>query len=202
MKFLILTLGVLLLGAGLKAQDITSLYTDIKAHQVGDVLSVIVAERTNANRESKSTSQLNSQIGMEAGSKGNISDFLPVFGGSGTFKSKHNGQDGTSQADRLTGRLSVRIVKKLDNGMFEIKGERKLNVNGEENLMKLHGYVRPRDITAANTIYSYNIADAQIVYRKSGLGQSFIKTKSIVKFITFSLAGLMVAASTGYFMFK
>ncbi len=202
MKVVMVLLGLILSVFGLRAQDITSLFTDIKAHQVGDVLSVIVAERTNANRESKSTSQLNSQIGLEAGSKGNISDFLPVFGGSGTFKSKHNGQDGTSQADRLTGRLSVRIVKKLDNGMFEIKGERKLNVNGEENLMKLHGYVRPRDITSANTIYSYNIADAQIVYRKTGLGQSFIKTKSIVKFITFSLAGLMVAASTGYFMFK
>lgn len=202
MKFMTVFLTVILGVSLSSAQSLTSLYTDIKAHQVGDVLSVIVAERTNANRESKSTSQLNSEIGMEAGSKGNIADFLPIFGGSGSFKSKHNGQDGTSQADRLTGRLSVRIVKKLDNGMFEIKGERKLNVNGEENLMKLHGFVRPRDISSANTVYSYNIADAQITYRKTGLGQSIIKTKSIVKFITFSLAGLMVAASTGYFMFK
>lgn len=194
---------VFLLGFTLvRAQDITSLYTDIKAHQVGDVLSVILVERSNASRESKSNSQLNSEIGMEAGSKGNIADFLPVFGGSGSFKSKHNGQDNTSQSDRLTGRMAVRIVEKADNGMLKIKGERKLNVNGEENLMKLEGYVRPRDITSANTVYSYNIADARITYRKTGLGQSFIKTKSIVKFITFSLAGLMVAASTGYFMFK
>ncbi len=198
MLFLTLILGMNLLGA----QDIASLYTDIKAHQVGDVLSVILVERSNASRESKSNSQLNSQIGMQAGSKGNITDFLPVFGGSGSFNSKHNGQDNTSQSDRLTGRMAVRIVEKADNGMLKIKGERKLNVNGEENLMKLEGYVRPRDITSANTVYSYNIADARITYRKTGFGQSFIKTKSVVKMITFSLASLMVAASAGYFMFK
>jgi flagellar L-ring protein precursor FlgH len=183
-------------------QEISSLFTDVKAHQVGDVISVIIAERANASRESKSSSQLNSEIGVNAGSKGNIADFLPVFGGSGSFKSKHNGQDGTSQADRLSGRLSVRIVEKTENGLFKIKGERKLNVNGEENLMKLEGYVRPRDITSANTVFSYNIADARITYRKTGIGQSFLKTKTLTKWFTFAVAGLMVAASTGYFVFK
>ncbi len=202
MKLMIIFLTVLMGFQLSVAQDIASLYTDIKAHQVGDVISVILVERSNASRESKSNSQLNSQINMEAGSKGNIADFLPVFGGSGSFNSKHNGQDNTAQSDRLTGRLAVRIVEKADNGMFKIKGERKLNVNGEENLMKLEGFVRPRDISSANTVFSYNIADAHITYRKTGLGQSILKTKSIVKFITFSLAGLMVAASTGYFMFK
>ncbi len=186
----------------LQGQEISSLFTDVKAHQVGDVLSVIIAERANASRESKSNSQLNSEIGVNAGSKGNIADFLPIFGGSGSFKSKHNGQDATAQADRLTGRLSVRIVEKTENGLFKIKGERKLNVNGEENLMKLEGYVRPRDITSANTVFSYNIADARITYRKTGIGQSFLKTKTLTKWFTFAVAGLMVAASTGYFVFK
>ncbi len=202
MKSAIIILVVIAGFTCLKAQTISSLYTDIKAHQVGDVLSVVIVERSNASRESKSNSQLNSEIGMDAGSKGNIANFLPVFGGSGSFNSKNNGQDATSQNDRLTGRLAVRIVKKADNGMFQIKGERKLNVNGEENLMKLEGYVRPRDITSANTVFSYNIADAHITYRKAGLGQSFLKTRTITKFISFALAGLMVAASTGYFVFK
>ncbi len=197
------TLMMLILSVALGlAQTLPSLYSDIKAHQVGDVLSVIIVENANASRQSKSNSKLNSEIGMGAKSSGNIANFLPVFGGSGSFNSKHQGEDGTSQSDRLTGRISVRIVEMTENGMFKIKGERKLNVNGEENLMKLEGYVRPRDITSANTVYSYNIADARITYRKTGLGQSFIKTRTVTKFLSFALAGLMVAASTGYFVFK
>ncbi|NOX90054.1 MAG: flagellar basal body L-ring protein FlgH [Calditrichaeota bacterium] len=186
----------------LSAQQLQSLYSDIKAYRVGDVLSVIIVENANASRQSKSSSQLNSEVGIDAKSGGNIADFLPVFGGSGGFSSKHQGQDGTSQSDRLTGRLSVRIVEQTENGMFKIKGERKLNVNGEENLMKLEGFVRARDITSANTIYSYNIADARITYRKTGITQSFLKTRAITKIFTFAVAGLMVAASTGYFIFK
>ncbi len=195
-------LFVLMLVGALSAQQIPSLYTDIKAHQVGDVLSVIVVEKADASRQSRSKSSLNSQIGMDAKSSGNIANFLPVFGGSGSFNSKNQGEDGQSQSDRLTGRISVRIVEKTESGMFKIQGERKLNVNGEENLMKLEGYVRPRDITASNTVYSYNIADARITYRKSGLTHGFIKTRTVTKMITFALAGLMVAASTGYFVFK
>lgn len=199
MRTIILILGLI---AFSMAQGIPSLYSDIKAHQVGDVLSVIIVENANASRQSKSDSKLSSEIGMDAKSSGNIADFLPVFGGSGSFNSRHQGQDGTAQSDRLTGRISVRIVEQTENGMFKIQGERKLNVNGEENLMKLEGFVRPRDITSANTVYSYNVADARITYRKSGLGQSFLKTRTITKVFSFALAGLMVAASTGYFVFK
>ncbi|HHE54156.1 MAG TPA: flagellar basal body L-ring protein FlgH [Caldithrix abyssi] len=199
MKIIILIFGLI---ACSMAQAIPSLYSDIKAHQVGDVLSVIIVENANASRQSKSNSKLSSEIGMDAKSSGNIADFLPVFGGSGSFNSKHQGEDGTAQSDRLTGRISVRIVEQTENGMLKIQGERKLNVNGEENLMKLEGFVRPRDITSSNTVYSYNIADARITYRKSGLGQSFLKTRTITKVLSFALAGLMVAASTGYFVFK
>ncbi len=196
--FVFILIGTLLASA----QTITSLYSDIKAHQVGDVLSVIIVEKANATRQSKSNSKLRSETGVEAKSSGNIADFLPVFGGSGSFDSKHQDEDGSAQSDRLTGRISVRIVEKTENGMLKIKGERKLNINGEENLMKLEGFVRPRDITATNTVYSYNIADAKITYRKSGLGQSYIKTRTVTKVLSFALAGLMVAASAGYFVFK
>ncbi|WP_457566496.1 flagellar basal body L-ring protein FlgH [Caldithrix abyssi] len=199
MKSILIVLAVSALSF---AQAIPSLYSDIKAHHVGDVLSVIIVENANASRQSKSNSKLNSEIGMNAKSSGNIADFLPVFGGSGGFQSRHQGEDGTSQSDRLSGRISVRIVEQTENGMFKIKGERKLNVNGEENLMKLEGYVRPRDISSANTVYSYLIADARITYRKTGIGHKFIQTRTVTKILSFALAGIMVAASAGYFAFK
>lgn len=183
-------------------QDVGSLYADIKAAEVGDVLSVIIVETANASRESKSNSTSQSDMKVGASTSGNIVDFLPVFGGGSELSSNYTGADGTEQKDRLTGRITVMIVEKSQNGLFKIKGERRLNVNGEENLMELEGYVRAKDITTENTVYSYNIADAQITYRKGGLTDGFIKQGTMTKMFTWLIGGLMVAASAGYFAFK
>ncbi len=203
MKHLYVVFGILFVYFGaLNAQMGQSLFTDIKAHQVGDVLSVIIMENANASRESKSRASSASEAGIEASSSGNIASFLPIFGGNGKINSDYKGEDGTQQNDRLTGRITVRIVEKLDNGTLRIKGEREIGVNGKENLMKLEGFIRPRDITTENTVYSYNIADAKITYRKSGINNALLAPGTTTKFFTWLLGGLMVAASAGYFAFK
>lgn len=180
----------------------TSLFTDMKARQVGDVLTVIIVENANASRVSKSNSSSATDVKLDAAAKGNVANFLPVFGGSSSMGSNYKGQDGTEQNDRLQGKISVRIIEKTANGVFKVKGERKLGVNGTDNLMRLEGYVRPRDITTENTVYSYNVAEAKITYRKGGLTDGFISPGTTAKVFTWLIGGLTVAAATGYFVFK
>lgn len=184
------------------AQAIGSLYADIKASEVGDVLTVIIVESANASRESKSKSQSRAEMQAGASASGNLADFLPLFGGGSNISSNYAGSDGTEQRDRLTGRITVRIVEKTESGMFKIKGERKLGVNSEENLMQLEGYVRPKDINTDNSILSYNIADAKITYRKSGITNKLLGQGTLSKAFTWIVGGLMVAAGAGYFAFK
>lgn len=184
------------------AQSIGSLYADIKASEVGDVLTVIIVESANASRESKSKSQSKAEMQAGASASGNLADFLPLFGGGSNISSNYAGSDGTEQRDRLTGRITVRIVEKTESGMFKIKGERKLGVNSEENLMQLEGYVRPKDINTDNSIFSYNIADAKITYRKSGITNKLLGQGTLSKTFTWIVGGLMIAAGAGYFAFK
>ncbi len=184
----------------LKAQ--TSLFADMKAAKVGDVLTVIIVENANASRTSKSNSSSATNMSLDAAAKGNVAKFLPVFGGSSSMGSNYKGQDGTEQNDRLNGRISVRIIEKTANGIFKVKGERKLGVNGTDNLMRLEGYIRPRDISTENTVYSYNVAEAKITYRKGGLTDGFIPQGTTAKIFTWLIGGLTVAAATGYFVFK
>ena len=186
----------------LQAQNPVSLYSDIKAHQVGDVLSVVLAENAYAVQEFKNSSSSNSDTKIEAASSGNLANFLPVFGGSGSYESNYKGNNGSQQKDRLTGRLTVRIVEQTESGILKIKGEREVGVNGEDNVMELEGYIRPRDINSDNTIYSYHIADAKINYRKGGLTDSFIAPGTFPKLFSFLIGGLMVAAGAGYFVFN
>lgn len=176
----------------------SSLFTDVKAFQIGDVVTVLIMESANATRQSKIQSQGSTSISADGSVKGTLTDYLPLFGMSSATSTAHNGSEGTEQQDKLTGKISARIVECTDSGMLKIQGERVLEVNGESNLMQIEGYVRPRDINTDNTIYSYNLANARIIYRKDGLKNKIVKPGAIQRAGTWILgAGLIALAVMG-----
>ncbi len=198
MRAIVLTLFTLYFTGALFAQGYESLYTDVKAHRVGDVLSVVIVESAQASRESKMKNSSSADMNMNGSVTGNLTGFLPVFGAKGTIDKSYNGMDETRQNDRLVGRMAVKIVEVAENGMFKISGKRQVEVNGEKNVMKLEGYVRPRDIHTNNVVYSYNIADAKITYKKGGISNSIVKPGTFTRLLTFGLtAGLVAAAVMG-----
>ena len=146
-----------------------SMFTDIKAHDIGDVITVLIAEMSNASRASSANISASSGIGADGSVSGNLSSFIPLFGMSTNISEDHNDDEGTSQTEMVTGKITATIMEKDPNGLLKIKGSRKVNVNGETNIMEISGYVRDRDITSQNTIYSYYIANADITYKKTGL---------------------------------
>lgn len=197
---LILLLVILVAASGL-SQDFkspVSLYTDIKGYDIGDVVTILVMESANAARESKISSISSSSVGTEGSVKGNLWDFLPLFGASSKVSSDHTGAEGTQQKEKLTGRISAIIVEKTENGMLRIQGEKLVEVNGEKNIMKIEGYIRPRDIGENNTVYSYNIANAKIIYKKAGIKNKLVKPGTFQRLITWGLGiGLIIISVLG-----
>jgi len=146
-----------------------SMFTDIKAHDIGDVITVLIAEMSNASRESSASISASSGLGADGSVSGNLSSFIPLFGMSTNVSENHNDDEGTSQTEMVTGKVTAKITEKNSNGLLKIEGSRKVNVNGETNIMEISGFVRDRDISSQNTVYSYYIADADISYKKTGL---------------------------------
>ncbi len=180
------------------AQSGMSLYTDIKAHSVGDVVTVLVMENASARQESNAKTRSNATVNADGSLAGTFVEFLPVFGASSVISSDINNSNDSDQEDRLTGKITATIIEKTDGGLLKIKGERSVEVNGEENIMKLEGTVRARDIRTDNTIYSYNIADAQIVYRRAGVVNSLASPATVSKAVAATLIlGLLGLAITG-----
>jgi flagellar L-ring protein precursor FlgH len=166
-----------------------SMFTDIKAHDIGDVITVLIAEMSNASRESKASMSASSGLGADGSMSGNLSSFIPLFGMSTNLSENHNDDEGTSQTEMVTGKITATIMEKDSNGLLKIEGSRKVNVNGETNIMEITGFVRDRDISAQNTVYSYYIANADISYKKTGLenkvGRSGFFKRSILIIIGF-----------------
>ncbi len=177
------------------AQVGMSLYTDIKAHSIGQVITVLVVENASAKQESNVNKRSNASVNADASLAGTFAEFLPVFGANAVTSTDIDNSNGSKQEDRLSGKITAMIVEETDAGLLRIEGERTVEVNGEENIMKLKGLVRPRDIRTDNTVYSYNVAEAKIIYRQAGVVNAVASPATISKTVAVSLVLGLIAMS-------
>ena len=144
-----------------------SLVTNFKARTVGDVVTIIITEKTTADASTTIDTNNKSEISGGPG----IGFFKP-FGTWGLdTENKHKGEGTTSRKGNLRGEISVRITEVLPNGNLMLVGTRSVDINGDRQLIEVSGICRPRDIEADNTILSTYISDAQIAYSGTGMAQ-------------------------------
>ena len=152
------------------SQNFQSFYQDVRGRQAGDVLTVLVTETSNASRESRTNVSSNAGMSLDGSVSGTFSKYLPLFGAQSSTSSNMDGNEGSQIKDRLEAKVSVTILEdkknRLNPGTFRIEGKREVTINGEKNFIRIRGLIRERDISTDNTIFSYNIADAEIEYLK------------------------------------
>jgi flagellar L-ring protein precursor FlgH len=142
-------------------------FSDNKARNVGDILTIIISETatTSATRSSKNSKSGN--VNMQAGI--GVFDFLnSIFpasiSGSDNFKA-----DGSStRTNRANGRVSVTVVEVEPNGNMVVEGTQSIWQNKNEHKITLRGVVRRDDVTYANTVSSAQVADATIRFDGKG----------------------------------
>ncbi|MCS7082534.1 MAG: flagellar basal body L-ring protein FlgH [Bacteroidota bacterium] len=167
-----LALVALLLCAGPTGAQIRSLYSDVRARQTGDLITVILVESAQAQRESR---WANSSEAVLEGSGALQGGALPssAAGLNASAKSSAQNQNQSAQRELLRGTLSARVIGTDAQGNLLIEGQRMIEINGERHLMRLRGFVRLLDVRADNTVLSTQIADAQITYKRAGLVHRF-----------------------------
>jgi flagellar L-ring protein precursor FlgH len=141
-------------------------FADRKAHAVGDVLTVIVSERSSASSTAATNSSKSDNTKIEAGVGPILSAIIP--GLETSLDSSMSGQGSTTRAGNLTARLTVIVREKLPNGNFVIEGTRHIQTNKETQKIIFTGIVRPDDILADNTVKSEYVAEANIRYDGKG----------------------------------
>jgi flagellar L-ring protein precursor FlgH len=194
MKVSILTiLGFLFLSNDTFAQF--SLYSDVKAKRVGDIITVVLRENLqgSSTTDSKVTSNSN---GQATGSlSGNFLPFEPVFGSGVSVNYGSDQKNLSTQRQLLEGYVSVQIVEVTEQGDLIVEGKRQTEVNGEVHEMSIEGTVRVNDIDGRNQVLSYRIANAAISYQKMGGIKDKKGSKGILKKVVFGGIGAGLAAA-------
>lgn len=158
-------------GSLFKPHYVNNIYSDSKAHRVGDIISVILSEKTQAKKNAKTELKKENETKLDAvtGLGG-----LPVTldGESLQFgisqDSNFKGDSKADQGNSLNGNISVHVLRVLPNGNLMIRGEKWLTLNNGDEYIRLTGVIRSKDINSNNTIMSTKVANARIQYAGTG----------------------------------
>lgn len=144
-----------------------SLFSDIRAHNVGDIITIHIIEYSQGKNEANTRSTKESKTGAGSSSDG-LFKFIPLSGLSMNDQVDFSGKGSTDRAGVLRAKMTARIKSIAPGGHLEIEGFREVEVNNEKMLMTLTGVIRQQDIAFDNSIMSYQIADAKISYKGKG----------------------------------
>lgn len=153
-----------------------SLFGDRKAYRTGDIITIILREKTLAE---KSASNVSSRVASNSMSVGGITGGpLGSMSGGPTIDNNisNTGNGATSQSNTLGGDISATVVRVLSNGNLIIRGEKMIHLNDGNEYIQISGMIRSEDVQPDNTVLSKRIANAEITY--SGDGDYVDATKS------------------------
>lgn len=143
----------------------SSLVSNMKAHRIGDLITIIITESSAADASSKVKADNKSETSGGPGL--GFLDFVKPWDMS--TENKYSGDGKTQRSGNFNAEMTARIVEVLHNGDFRIAGTRMVNINGEKTLIELTGVCRSEDIAPDNTLMSTFISDALIAYNGSGV---------------------------------
>lgn len=144
-----------------------SMFSDVKANRIGDAITIIVMESSEASNQSQTSTGTNSDLGI--GISGSVgTSTIPSVDGKIGSNNSFKGSGSTQTTGKVKTKISASIDSVLANGNLRINGSRKIVINGEEQLIQIKGIVRPSDIQTDNSVLSYNISEAEIVFEGKG----------------------------------
>lgn len=147
------------------------LYSDTKARRVGDIITVILMENTQASKTAKTETKKETDASLEP--LVGLNGLAPTIDGNTIqlgIESDANfkGDAKSNQSNSLSGEISVHVLRVLPNGNLIIRGEKWLTLNTGQEFIRLTGIVRASDVTSENTVDSTRVANARISYSGKG----------------------------------
>ena len=165
----ILIAAFVLAGGAVEAKSLwvdngSSWYSDRKARNVGDILTIVINESTT---QTATKARTNSKSGsVSVGSGTGIFDFIKAFSASGSDNWQADGS--ATDTSRFVGQITVTVVEVLPNDNMVVEGTQSIWQNRDEHKITLRGIVRRDDVTMANTVPSTKVADATLRFDGKG----------------------------------
>lgn len=175
-----------------------------RAKQVGDLVTVVIREKaeaensstTDVERTSEISADLNSGIQLQTLITRPVRNILKLLGFTndraerdpGTnvnivdaqTQSNFEGEGTIERESEFNTTIACVVTEVTPSGLLRVEGERHLTINFETQIIELSGYVRPEDIQIDNTVPSSLVASADIHFG----GRGVLSAKQRVPWLT------------------
>jgi flagellar L-ring protein FlgH len=176
--------GSLYIDAGLNSE----LFADLKARRVNDIVTIRVLESTVAestadsqtNHKSTTAMSVDNFFGLE-----NHTGNIPLAKAINTNSDMQFKGDGTTKrSGSVSAFMAARVKEVLPNGDLVIEGIKEVKVNNEQQMLRIFGVVRPRDIGPDNVVVSAAIANMMVQIDGRGILSESIKPGWLFRILT------------------
>jgi flagellar L-ring protein precursor FlgH len=158
-----------------KEDSSRSMVADKRAQKVGDILTIIVQENSTASKDNSTKTSKRSSVDAAL----NTFFYSPANSGLLTkggalpalqFNGRQDFDGGgkINNSEQITARIAVKVIDVLPNSGLLVEGRKQTSFSGEKQEVILRGTIRLEDVTANNTVFSYNVADASIQFISKG----------------------------------
>ena len=148
-----------------------SLWNNVTARNVGDTLTVVLAESTEAEKSATTSANKSSSAELTgptvAGRPVTVNGTPVLEMGMGN-ESSFAGNGAATQSNKLDGYITVTVARRFTNGNLLVRGQKWVAINNGREYVRLQGIVRPSDISPDNSVVSWKVADAYIAYGGQG----------------------------------
>ncbi|MDD2207376.1 MAG: flagellar basal body L-ring protein FlgH [Aminobacterium sp.] len=138
--------------------DSTNWIADQRPSQIGDIVSVVVAEKTTTKDEAKTDVSKDNNNSVSDGV--GVLNFIKALGFSS--KSSTKGDSSTERTHTAKTTITCLVTEVLPNGNLVIEGARDVVTHEEKLKLHIRGVIRPQDVESNNTIGSDKVANAEI----------------------------------------
>ncbi len=169
----------------LYGQGDNPLFSDRKAMKVNDIVTVVISQSaTSSSSAKKALSKTSSgalsgpTLAYNAANTDRDNNIAGAMAGANKYlgwgltapgtESKFEGKGSNDRKESFQTTISARIVKVINNDNYFIEGSREVMIDGEKQIIRISGVIRPYDIDQKNSIDSKYIADAKIYYDTQG----------------------------------
>ncbi len=156
-------------------------YADVKARNVGDIVTINIVESAKASKNA--TTNTSRSSGLEASWSGLFEQMAGNWAtGSAKvdFGNQHDGKGETTRSSFLNAYITTHVVDVMPNGNLFVRGTRQVQVNNETQFIRVEGLIRPEDISSNNIVLSTFVAEAKIEL----FGQGVVSDKQQVGWLT------------------
>jgi flagellar L-ring protein precursor FlgH len=147
----------------------SDLARDLRAAQVDDLVTIVVAERATASATGNT----------KTSRKSDATSAVPAIFGPASSKWKElasvssdtqlQGQGTTSRETVMTTTLAARVTAVLPNRYLVVEGTKDSMVNSERQVISVRGILRPADLSPANVVRSDRLANLEIRINGKGV---------------------------------